>query len=403
MGKNLWLLLLASVTILSLISDHHQTEARAAFGDDDDFDWAKDSEESEEKAVAAPVTTAKPAVQPPIAALIPSTSAPLPAPKAFSGEHQHQMPGPSNSNVNSGFQSGNNPISGYNETCGHSEYSQRCDGEKNMACSMATNKCICDESSSDHYVYVKSETKCLQVSARSTDFSCRGAEQCQRGPLGLYSSCVEGRCECIQNFGNSEVIRHEDKCYLKKRLGDYCETAEQCVTISGKAICELPPQNTGGIGNDVVPVNATKVCLCEDGYVAGLEFDTQTSECLPKGTENSQCKVDLQCTSAMGALSRCFQERCECRDVVSGKSETVFHQGKCYIRRELQGPCNEDIECQASHPNSECVRHPSYAEYDKVCVCPEGKTCEKSGAAPVHVIVSLYLMIFGLIATKVVL
>lgn len=394
----MWLCLLLCVVVLA--GRLSVVEGRAAWDDWDDEDSGEKKAEDALPAPAAPSVAEKVPPPPALAPVAPSAISPFVV-----------DPNPASSNSTGGIGLHHSPTSqklhhaNYNETCGFDENSRQCDPAVDMTCSNETKKCICDPSKAA--IYVHEEDACLGVATFARQFSCKYDNQCSTGTMGPYSVCNSntGRCECVKQLGpGREVIKVNDKCVLAKKIGDNCDNDDECdVSIQGHTVCQGVQQE----GNlPVVPPNATKECKCAQDYIPddGTHVDGKNARlCLPVGKEEGKgCRIDAQCRAGIGELSRCFSGACQCADVIAWKGEAVFYQGKCFIKLAVGDECQNDDQCKAGvHSNAECVRHESYLEYDKVCQCAPGKSCDgKDGAG--SLIMSVNLILAAIVATRVI-
>ncbi|CAG7834503.1 unnamed protein product [Allacma fusca] len=396
------LVIWAAIALLSLSA---LTDARAKPDDDsssEEMGWF-----NKEETTAAPNKTQVPAG---VAPSVPvSMAASVPAQNATNNtehnhhNHQDPMPTPKETQTIHGLLLENQPV-GFNQTCGNTENSPQCDRSKNLVCS-PMKKCTCDPN--EKAIYIKAIGSCSKISAATSSFSCEHDEQCREGTFGPYSQCNSEtrRCECVSDFANKPVIRHNDKCFIQKRIGDYCTDNEVCdASIEGKTDCiPNPPIDNGTIIVEPVPVNNTR-CNCAYDHVFLNNTSSAKDECAPRGTsESSECKSDIQCQAGLGNLSRCFGRKCQCADVYN-KFTVIFFKNYCYRKLNLNDVCTSDIECQAGiSDDAVCVFHESYLPNEKTCQCPEGKTCEKrSGDGAAGLLVSVTLVLLGAVATRVV-
>jgi hypothetical protein len=103
----------------------------------------------------------------------------------------------------------------------------------------------------------------MDASRRMADESfpeCSDGRICQMSSLGNLTRCneAEGRCECYDTVSNgkNDVGFYEGRCYVKKKLGEFCSTVEECrVGYHKNAVCVGSPAYLPG----------EKVCSCPNG------------------------------------------------------------------------------------------------------------------------------------------
>ena len=171
--------------------------------------------------------------------------------------------------LNSGS-SGSN-IANFNESC----ESRNCNSFNNLVCDKSSSyppKCVC----AAEHTYVRSQEKCYPI-WRKEKSTCEFDAQCHAGPSGLLSRCdhIKGICNCYdtEQGGKREVVRYNDVCVVKKRIGEPCRFDTECqATMKHNSYCSPRDPNASPYWN-----NATETCACKPGYV----WDNLLEECLP--------------------------------------------------------------------------------------------------------------------------
>lgn len=96
---------------------------------------------------------------------------------------------------------------------------------------------------------------CLPV-GKDESSACQIDEQCHAG-IGPLSRCFSGTCQCADVVAwQGEAVFYKDRCYLKRALGDPCESDTQCKAgINENAVCDKHESY----------IQYEKVCTCPEG------------------------------------------------------------------------------------------------------------------------------------------
>ncbi|CAG7729913.1 unnamed protein product [Allacma fusca] len=211
-------------------------------------------------------------------------------------------------------------------------------------------KCRCQEG----FTVAENHTACVYVptlippvaaDAESDRPECTDNDDCL--VLGYFSRCnvSRGKCECYNPDTKAVIKEHRgngnnsssrgNKCYSNKYMGQTCKFHKQCSVVTENAVCYKG------------------MCECNETSVANKEG----RKCLLIiETLESPCDEDVQCTrSPLGPLSSCNlgTKRCECTQYFP----VVYHEPRCYLKRELGASCESNFECQEdSESFAECLR-----------------------------------------------
>ncbi len=340
-----------------------QARAKTGIFEDDKNDWDEDDFfSSKEKQVEA-----------------------SPQQQTRSGDHDHShhepppvlsagpLGSPQNWNTGSGGGSQMGNFAGHNESCTPTGKSCVLENKQECSATDGTGRCICIA----NYIYVRRTETCWPI-IKAEEETCAHDIQCQAGKWGQHSRCSErtAKCECFDHTtgGKREMVLVEGGCFIKKTLGDLCNTHEECdKTIRGDAYCKLGDHHSSG------GQNYNGSCQCRDTHMWWRPLNA----CLRLATKlKDDCKITEQCKKgSLGGLSECTQDaKCECLE--SHNDKDVVYYGtlaKCFERREYNETCTNEDECKASlGPDVKCDVTEEYPD-ERVCHCPKGITCRNSG------------------------
>ncbi|KAH8280784.1 hypothetical protein KR054_012381 [Drosophila jambulina] len=152
--------------------------------------------------------------------------------------------------------------------------------QPNAECDGRRDQCVC------HTGYVPSadRRRCLPEAVPHGGV-CESPRQCQLGDK--FSTCLEGRCLCRNNF---EL--HEERCLAV--LQSSCKLSTDCGTC-GASLC-LPK---------------LEKCACAENYV----HNRNMTKCISGSafSYGSSCEHSAPCQVSLGSAAQCLDHRCTCR------------------------------------------------------------------------------------------